>query len=301
LGVGGGGVPTDSSNVETGGSLSPCGVTTGVNTGDAGKIIAGTHQLLRGLPNFPEGGDAPKGMYKNPYIDNNFAQESKYALEVTKESLAEKSRMPQNHVEIIKMLRGKQQALDKEHSYLFGRKGKTEDQFGRFMYSSGGVIEHVPQDTDHIINYPDPSLSINGMFRLIEQIARNGGSEERDVLCGDSLYTQMQIMFMDKGYLRYDPEASKQFGIEIQSFKGGALKLNIIPCYTLTEAKWGTRALVLDNMSGSYTPTVFKDYDLKIEKNIQNPGQQIYKEQTIMIGGLERRYSQYQHIVNFNL
>jgi hypothetical protein len=139
------------------------------------------------------------------------------------------------------------------------------------------------------------------MFRLIEQIAGNGGSEERDVLCGDSLYTQMQIMFMDKGYLRYDPEASKQFGIEIQSFKGGALKLNIIPCYTLTEAKWGTRALVLDNMSGSYTPTVFKDYDLKIEKNIQNPGQQIYKEQTIMIGGLERRYSQYQHIVNFNL
>jgi hypothetical protein len=38
---------------------------------------------------------------------------------------------------------------------------------------------------------------------------------------------------------------------------------------------------------------------MKVEKDIEEKGQQIYKEQWIGIKGLERRYAQYQHIAYF--
>jgi hypothetical protein len=39
---------------------------------------------------------------------------------------------------------------------------------------------------------------------------------------------------------------------------------------------------------------------MKVETDIQEKGQQIYKEQWIGIKGMERRYSHYQHIFTFN-
>ena len=39
---------------------------------------------------------------------------------------------------------------------------------------------------------------------------------------------------------------------------------------------------------------------MKVEKDIQEKGQQIYKEQWIGVKGLERRYGQYQHIADFS-
>jgi hypothetical protein len=40
----------------------------------APAAIATGMTVVRGLPNFPEGSDAPRGFWKNPVIDNNFTQ-----------------------------------------------------------------------------------------------------------------------------------------------------------------------------------------------------------------------------------
>ena len=54
-------------------------------------VIKKDDLIVRGLPTFPEGSDAPRRFWKNPVIDNNFTQEFKYALEITKESEIEKT------------------------------------------------------------------------------------------------------------------------------------------------------------------------------------------------------------------
>lgn len=276
-------------------------VTTATNTNDAGKIIAGTHQLLRGLPNFAEGSDAPSGIHKNPYLDNNFTQEFKYAVEITNESMIEQTWIGKTYLEIEQMLRSRQTALDMERTFLFGSKGKSMDTLGRVMYTMGGVIDHIPKDVDHILQYSNPSISYPGMLDVLDKVFKLGGSEERDMYCGMGLYTELQKAFWSSGYLRYDEEASKNFDIEIQSLWGAAGKVRVIPCYTLTEAQWDKRAIVIDNGLGAYVPTTHEGWDMKVEPNIQQKGQQIYKEQLVGIKGLERRFSQYQSIINFNV
>lgn len=265
----------------------------------AEAAIATTYKLLRGLPSFPEGGDAPMGFFKNPIIDNNFTQEFKYAVEITKESEIEKMWIGKTPIEIYKMLKMKQANLDIERTLLFGRKSKTMDSIGRVQYTMGGVVEYIPQDTDHVIEYSQPTINYNGLLDLVDRIMRNGGSSNKDMFCGITLFTELKKAFYSSGYLRYDEEASKEFDIPIESIVGAGGKLNIIPLYTLEEAGWGNKALVLDFSVPSFVPTTHEGWDMKIEKDIQMPGTQMYKEQWVGIKGLERRYAQYQHIVYF--
>lgn len=265
----------------------------------AGAQITTGMKLLRGLPSFPEGGDAPLGFFKNPLVDNNFTQEFKYALEYTKESEIEKTWIGKSQVEIYKLLKMKQANLDIERTFLFGRKGKSMDTKGRVQYTMGGVVEYIPKDTDHFITYNQPTVNYNGLLDLCDKVARNGGSSEKDFYCGISLYTALKKAFYSSGYLRYDEKASANFDIPIESIVGAGMTLNIIPLYTLEEAGWGNRALVLDFSVPSFKPVTHSGWDMKVEKNIQMPGQQIYKEQWVGIKGLERRYAAYQHICNF--
>lgn len=261
--------------------------------------ITTTYQLLRGLPSFPEGGDAPTGFFKNPIVDNNFTQEFKYAVEWTKESEIEKTWIGKTPIEIHKMLKMRQAVLDIERTFLFGRKGKSMDSKGRVQYTMGGVVEYIPKDTDHVVTYNQPTINYNGLLDLVDKIMRNGGSSEKDFYCGITLYTELKKAFYSSGYLRYDEEASKNFDIEIESIVGAGGKLRIIPLFTLEEAGWANKALVLDFSVPSFTPVTHAGWDMKVEKDIQQPGQQIYKEQWIGIKGLERRYAAYQHIVHF--
>lgn len=279
----------------------PALVTTATNTLDAGKIIAGTHQLLRGLPNFPEGGDAPSGLHANPYMDNNFTQEFKYAVEITNESLIEKTYLNKSYLEIEKMIRARQSALDMERTFLFGRKGKSMDAMGRVMYTMGGVVEFIKRDTDHILKYTNPSLTYTGMLDVLGKVFNLGGGQERDMYMGLELYTEFKKAFYSSGYMRYDEQASKSFDIEVEELIGAAGKVRVIPCYTLSEAGFGNKALVIDDSLGAFIPTTHDGWDMKTEKDIQAKGQQIYKEQLVGIKGLERRYQQFQSIIEFSI
>lgn len=255
--------------------------------------------LLRGMPSFPEGGDAPKGFYKNPLVDNNFTQEFKYAVEQTKEADIEKTWIGKSHMEIYKMLKMRQANLDIERTFLYGRKGKTMDSQGRVQYTMGGVNEFLIKDTDHILSYGGATINYPGILDLVDKIMKNGGSTERQFFCGLTLYNEIKKAFYSSGYLRYDEEASAEFDIPVESLVGAGGKLNIVPLYTMEEMGWGNKALVLDMSVPSFTPVTHNGWDMKVEKNIQLPGQQTYKEQWVGIKGLERRYAQYQHAVYF--
>lgn len=263
------------------------------------EIVSGM-TVVRGLPTFPEGSDAPRGFWKNPVIDNNFTQEFKYALEITKESEIEKTWIGKTPIEIYRLLKTRQATLDIERQFLFGRKGKKMDPLGRVQYTTGGVIEYIPKDNQHVHIYNQPLLSYPDILSFISKIPEEGGSSTRDFFCGIDLYIELKKTFFSSGYMRYNPEASKEFDMPIETLVGAGVSLNVIPLYTLQELGWGYRGLCLDFSVPSFVPVTHAGWDMKIEKDIAQKGQQIYKEQWVGIKGLERRYAQYQHILDFS-
>jgi len=282
-----------------GGSLiSPSIINTAVNLNNAGAITT-SMQLLRGLPSFPEGTDAPTGVYKNPIIDKNFTQEYKYALEITKEAGIEKTWMSQDPLDIARKLRIRQANLDQERTFLFGRKSKTFDNLGRVQYTTGGVTEFIMKDTDHFLTYNQPTINYTGCLDLFDKAFNLGGSSERYLFCGIDLYREMKKAFWSSGYLRYDEEATDEFAINITALDASGGKVYVVPLYTLQEAGWGMRGLCLDMSVPSFVPVTHQGYDMKVEQDIALKGQQIYKEQWIAMTGLERRYQYYQTIVSF--
>ena len=256
-------------------------------------------KIVRGLPSFPEGGDAPHGFHKNPVVDNNFTQEFKYAIEITKESEIEKTMIGKTPIEIYRLLKTRQATLDIERTFLNGRKGKQIDKFGRVQYTMGGVGEFIMRDTDHIHTYSNPAITYPGLLDTISKIPKDGGSVTRDFYCGITLYQEMKKAFYDKDFLRYNPEASKKFDIPIETLVGAGVEINVIPLYTLEEMGFGNRGLVIDWSVPSFTPVTHPGWDMKVEKDIEEKGKQIYKEQWIGIKGIERRYQQYQHMLVF--
>lgn len=263
-------------------------------------VITTALKLLRGLPTFPEGTGAPKGFHANPVIDNNFTQEFKYAVEQTNESTIETTWLGKTQLEINKLLRMKQAALDLERAFLFSRKTKTMDRFGRVQYTMGGVVEFIPKDADHIQTYQGANLTYQGLLDMGEKIFNLGGGMTRDMYVGLTLYTELKKAFYSSGYLRYNKEESARFDVPIETIEACGGSLNIIPLWTMQECGFATKAIVLDMSVPSFQPVTHADWDMKVEKDIANKGEQIYKEQWIGMKGLERRYAQYQSIVDFS-
>lgn len=60
------------------------------------------------------------------------------------------------------------------------------------------------------------------------------------------------------------------------------------------------RGFCLDLSVPAYTPVTNKGWDMKVLKDIGDKSVQIYKEQVITMRGLQRRYAQYQSIIDFS-
>jgi hypothetical protein len=275
------------------------GSTVAYDVGADDFVIPVGETVLKSLPTHPEGGDAPRGFYKNPVIDNNFTQEYKFALEWTKESEIEKHLIGKTPIEIHRLLKSKHVTLLQERHALFSRKGKQMDSVGRVMYTTGGLIEFIPKDIDHFHTYTAPQLSYPNLLRLLEGIEKDGGAGERDMFCGIRLFNALKIAFYESGLIRINQEATKRFNIVVEQIVGSGVSLNIIPLFTLEENGWGNKALVLDFTRPSFVPVTHPDWDMKVESDIAPKGVQIQKEQWISISGYERRYAQYQHILSF--
>jgi hypothetical protein len=274
-------------------------VNAGVNANNAGAILAGD-QILRASPSWPEGAGTARGFHKNPEIDNNFTQEFKYAVEITKESKINKTYLNKSALDINRLLRLKQMSLDWERTLLHGRKGKSVDPLGNPVYMMGGIVEYIPQDRDHILRHTAPQITYPSLQRLIDQVMKNGGTSEKICPMGTTLYTDLKVAFYDSGYLRYDEEASKEFDLPLESIIHAGVKLILVPSQTMEEAGYARKMLALDMKVDSFTVTSHPEWDMVTNKDIANPGEQIYKEEWIAIKGLERRYAQYQSMISFD-
>lgn len=261
-------------------------------------------KVLRGLPSFPEGSDAPHGFHAVPELDNNFSQEFKYAVELTKESSIEKTFLNQKPIEIYKLLKMRQATLDLERTTICGQKGKTMDKQGRVQYMTGGMIEYMLRDAKHFLDYGEitsqTKITYDGFLDVCNIIAANGGGGVREMYTGITLYTEMKKAWYKDEHLRFDEKASREFDIPIEFIIGAGLKIKVIPLYTMEEIGWGNKAIVADTSVPSFGFVSHPGWDMKIETDIQQKGQQIYKEQWIGIKGIERRYAQYQHILDFS-
>lgn len=273
-----------------------------VDAGIRANVGAATIQtgdvFLRGGSAWREGTNAPTGLTKNPLIDNNFTQEFKWALETTKEAGIEDLWSDKKPIDINRMLLRRRMIMDIERKMLFGQKGKSLSADGRVLYTMGGVVEFIPKDPQHVL-INTGGLSYNNLLDLGIPIFSLGGSKERDVFVGYTLHANLKKQFYNSGIMRTNPEMSANFRIKIESIDVTGGTLNIIPSYAMEEAGWGMRAIVLDPGYPSFVPVTHKGWDMKVEKNIQEPGAQIYKEQVIGIKGLERRYGQYHSLVQF--
>lgn len=271
--------------------------------------------LMRGLPSFPEGSGAPSGFGKMPSMENNFTQEFKYAIEITREAETVKHILGKTPMEIYKLLKARQSALDIERQMLFGQKGRRIDGEGRLQCMMGGVIEYINKDLGHVHNYKaivsgkstvaTPAISTDkltyeGLLDVLNCVAQDGGSSERTLYTGISLYTEFKKSFNDKGIIRISPEETNRYDIPIEVIVGAGIQFKIVPLYTFEENGWGNKGLLLDDSSASesFSPVTYKGWDMIIE-DISPNDKSIKKEQWLGIKGLERRKSPYHHILDF--
>jgi len=263
----------------------------GFNTGDI---------LIRGGNSFYEGTDAPEGVFKNPEFDYNYTQELKYAVSITKESDIIKSWISDKPLDINRKLTLRRLLRDYEHQLLFGRKAKHAMANGKEMYMFGGVEEHIPKDKDHYLSYKPSTLNWTGLAEYGKEVFEVGGSAERFLFCGYSLHAKLIAMFYNSGLLQIDPEASKEFKMDVLALHVTGGKITIVPTRTLELNGYQMRGFCLDLSVPAYTPVTNKGWDMKILKDIGDKSVQIYKEQVITMRGLQRRYSQYQTVLDFS-
>lgn len=271
--------------------------------------------LMRGLPSFPEGSGAPTGFGKMPYMDNNFLQEFKYAMETTREAHMVQHLLGKTPMEIAKLLKSRQASQDIERAFLFGQKGRRIDNNGKLQCMLGGVIEYIMKDAAHVHNYKEivsgaasvrntavtgDKLTYEGFLDVLNCIAQDGGSGDRTLYTGISLYTEFKKSFNNKDIIRISPEETNRYDIPIEVIVGAGIQFKIVPLYTFEECGWGNKALLLDDSvtAESFSPCTFKGWDMIIE-DISPNDKSIKKEQWLGVKGLERRKSHYHHILDF--
>lgn len=260
--------------------------------------------LIRGGNSWYEGTNAPEGVFKNPDFDHNYTQELKYAVSITNESELIQTWVSEKPLDINRRLTARRLLRDYEHMLLFGRKAKDKKNNGKEMYNSGGVLEFIPQDRLHYLSYKPSTLNWTGLAEFGKEVFTLGGSAERFLFCGYSLHARLIAMFYNSGIIRIDPAASKEFNMDVQTLNVTGGKIHIIPTQTLENNNYAMRGICLDLSVPAFIPVSNPGWDMKVDKGpngkgIQENGVQIYKEQIICMRGLQRRYKDYQSILDF--
>ena len=275
-------------------------------TQEKAKYLQG-ESLMRATPAFSEGSGAPNGFGKNPTQRINWMQQFKYAVEVTKEQSVLKNKLGKSTIETYKMLRMRQASLDIERTFIFGQRGYAHSADGKRISTTGGMIEHILRDKDHIHNYMEICglTSANSDNLLWEHfldvgnvIAQDGGSESRNLYCSISLYTEFKKSFGRMNQIHIDKEETAKYDIPVESIIMAGLKFNIIPLYALEEMGYANKAIVIDNGYPSFGTVKFPGYDM-MEKDCSPVDKEIIKRQWIGMYGVEAKYLEKQHLIDF--
>jgi hypothetical protein len=264
---------------------------------DVGQI------LLRGMPSYFEGTNAPKGVFKLPTEDINFTQEYKYALEHTLESKIpdQASKLSESIIEISRFIVTRQIGRDKEYTNLMNRKGKQSVNNGQEEYLSGGVIPWLFKDPEHFIIYPQATLTWPQLLWIGRNAFYTGGSSTRTGYIGISLSAALRASFWQQGFLQYNKEESKKFNIEINTLYVSGGQFNLVVSQVMEENGFGNCMLLLDmSKKDAFVPVTNKGWDYLVHKDIAEKGSMIYKEQVVGMFGLRRRYRPFHLLFDFS-
>lgn len=246
-----------------------------------------------------EGSRSRQSVGKNIVTGSNYVQLFREPYEATDfemdEDLFYKERPEQVNANLASMLLMKKI----EFSFWQGRKSKIVDTTtGRTLYTTGGVIEFIPKDSSHQINFGGV-LSATGFNSVAKDIALLGGSEEKWLFGGYSAITALNNAFDNK--IRLSEPEVQRYNLNIEEIQSSVgIKLKIVPSFALTELGYDWDFFVLDfgTASTPYFQYMYMD-DIYINagrdgKGIQDNDEFIRKEEFVGKIGLIRRAAAYQ-------
>jgi hypothetical protein len=291
------------------GHIVPRNIVYGASTGIKNNIATGNHAaqikqgdvILRAMPAYWEGSNYPEGVFKNPVSDTNFTQLYKYAVSKTLESDIPATWIKERPFDIYKWVTLLRMNRDREYNNLLARKGTDTDAEGKEIYVSGGVREFIPKDSDHYLVYPNATLSWPALLDMSKPLLNLNGSGNYWGITGVSLDIALRRAFWDT-HLFYNKEESKKFNMEVKTLVLAGVEINLIVSQIFEEAGFGDELMCLDMGEGndSFEPVTNKGWDYKTDKNISEPGSNLYKEGIQGMFGLRRRKATRHAIYNFS-
>ena len=246
-----------------------------------------------------EGSRSRKSIGKNMSTDTNYVQKFREPYEATDFEMEEDVFFSQRPEQVNANLASLLLMKKIEFSAWGGIRHKvTDTATNKILYTTGGIIDFIPKDSSHQINYGGV-LSPTGWNAVLKDIALNGGSTERWVFGGYSAVTALNNAFDNK--IRLDVESSNRYKLQIYDFEASVgLRVKIVTSLALTELGYDWDFFVLDFGTPStpyfqymYIDDIFIN-DGKDGKGIQANDEMIRKEEFVGSIGFIRRASQYQ-------
>jgi hypothetical protein len=248
------------------------------------------------------GGDAPRGMAKNPTIDSNPLQIMRFAFESQKESNWERNFNPEDPMTIAQKLALKRMAFEMEYRALFSVP-VIEAQGNSTRYTTGGLFHFV----ENVIDYSNGGVVNNfGWLEFQKYVMAPlfdlGGSGTKVAYCSINTFSNLANLLWNKVTISINEAWSKAFKFEIYKIAGGMGELNIVPSWVYgRNAFRANQMLVLDFGGPYFKVDVLEDIHVNRGKNgagLQLPGQNITKYEYTGTTGLQRRAKQYHAIVS---
>jgi hypothetical protein len=247
------------------------------------------------------GGDAPRGMAKNPEIDSNPLQIMRFAFESQKESNWERNFNPEDPMTIAQKLALKRMAFEMEYRALFSVP-VIEAQGNSLRYTTGGLFHYVENVIDYSLggtvnNYGWLEFQKNVMAPLFDL----GGSGTKVAYCSISQFSNLANLLWNKVTITVNEAWSKMFKFEIYKIAGGMGELNIVPSWVYGRNRFRANQMLVLDFGGPYFKIdVLEDVHINRGPNgtgLQLNGQNIKKYEYTGTTGLQRRAKQYHAII----
>jgi len=281
------------------------GTTTGIGADPATAAIQVGDTLYKTLSSFAEGTGGPTGYNKSGYFEENYTQLFKAAEKYTWESrisidAIDKKLKDMNPHTINQYLTQEEMIRQMEYAIIFGRRSSYMDNEGNPVYTTGGIIDGLTPDDDHIIKYNQNTLSWFNLYNVLGEAAALGGSQKRLAVYGHRFHSNLVGMFEDSGKIRINPEMTKKYNIQVYTLYAAGLELDLMPTDAMSEVGYDNKMLILDDESSSYELVTHPGWEYKREEINKDDGVNVKEFLTQGMIGLRRRNQEYQAMIDFS-
>lgn len=140
-----------------------------------------------------------------------------------------------------------------ERAILTARKSKKEVD-GSLEYETGGILEWIPQDTDHYLSFQNKVPSVPRINNLIRRMADTSGVKELWWFTGTELSEQVANAYEDKSIYYTNGDLSLQYRMKIKTLEsvGRDLIVQHVTAPILNELGMANEGIVLNLTEYNY-------------------------------------------------